>query len=100
MCLGNASQDYGMNLPLEPERDIAQDAETTSALASGVLGIRRSMSPNWFICQLETCNRRQCVQLSLKWFCSNRSFRISSSDNLVPGAAVCSLFLDVEALFT
>jgi hypothetical protein len=35
----------------------------------------------------------------LKRFRSNRSFRISSSDNLVTGAAACSLFLDVEALF-
>jgi len=39
------------------------------------------------------------VQSSLKRFRSNRSFRISSSDNLVTGAAACSLFLDVEALF-
>ena len=35
----------------------------------------------------------------MKRFRSNRSFRISSSDNLVTGAAACSLFLDVEALF-
>jgi hypothetical protein len=39
------------------------------------------------------------IQSSLKRFRSNRSFRISSSDNLVTGAAACSLFLDVEALF-
>jgi hypothetical protein len=40
------------------------------------------------------------VQLSLKRFCPNLSFKISSSDKLVTGAAACSLFLDVEALFT
>jgi hypothetical protein len=40
------------------------------------------------------------VQLSLKRFCPNFSFKISSSDKLVTGAAACSLFLNVEALFT
>jgi hypothetical protein len=38
--------------------------------------------------------------LSLKRFCPNRFFRISSSDNLVPGVAACSLSLDLDALFT
>jgi hypothetical protein len=36
----------------------------------------------------------------LKRVCPNRSFNISSNDNSVTGAAACSLFLDVEALFT
>jgi hypothetical protein len=40
------------------------------------------------------------VQLCLKRFCPNLSFKISSSDKLVTGAAACSLFLDMEALFT
>src|SRR5439155_26066343 len=40
------------------------------------------------------------VQLSLKRVCPNRSFNISSNDNSVTGAAACSLFLDVGALFT
>jgi len=39
-------------------------------------------------------------QFSLKRFCPSRSFRMSSSDNLVTGAAACSLELDAGSLFT
>jgi len=63
-------------------------------LARTALGFRRRA-----VWRLRKSWRSVSVQLSLKRFCSNRSFKISSSDNLVTGAAVCSLFLDVEALF-